>query len=144
MKTRFSSLVNVKKNTMQKSESAFQKANAIFLSAKEALKNSLEELQGITPPQNGQIADFLANRTLLDAQRSLINHNKEWVNFSEAEMQKAKEQLKFDMIEYEKFKYLEYEEQKALIKEAKIKEAKDLDEIALMTYSNKDHKKAAS
>ena len=144
MKTRFSSLVNVKKNTMQKSESAFQKANAIFLSAKEVLKNSLEELQGITPPQNGQIADFLANRTLLDAQRSLIDHNKEWVSFSESEMLKAKEQLKFDMIEYEKFKYLEYEEQKALIKEAKIKEAKDLDEIALMTYSNKDHKKAAS
>ena len=93
MKTRFSSLVNVKKNTMQKSESAFQKANAVFFSAKEALKNSLEQLQDIAPPQNGQIADFLANRTLLDAQRSLINHNKEWVNFSEAEMQKAKEQV---------------------------------------------------
>ncbi len=142
MKTRFSSLVNVKKNTMQKSESAFQKANAVFFSAKEALKNSLEQLQDIAPPQNGQIADFLANRTLLDAQRSLINHNKEWVNFSEAEMQKAKEQLKLDTIEYEKFKYLEYEEQKSLIKKAKIKEAKDLDEIALMTYSNKDKKKA--
>ena len=123
MKTRFSSLVNVKKNTMQKSETAFQKANIAFKNAREALQNSLLELQNINPPQNGQIADFLASRTLLDAQRALINHNEEWVSFCETEMQKAKEQLKLDTIEYEKFKYLEYEEQKNLIKKAKIKEA---------------------
>ena len=144
MKTRFSSLVNVKKNAMQKSESAFQKAHAIFLNATHALERSVAELQTITPPPNGQIADFLANRTLLDAQRALIAHNEEWVAFSEAEMQKAKEQLKRDTMEYEKFKYLEFEEQKALLKAAKIKEAKELDEIALMTFSNKDYKKAVS
>jgi len=144
LKTRFSSLVNVKKNAMQKSESAFQKAHAIFLKAKDALEHSMAELQTITPPPNGQIADFLANRTLLDAQRSLIRHNQEWVAFSKEEMQKAQERLKHDTMEYEKFKYLEFEEQKALLKAAKIKEAKELDEIALMTYSNKDFKKAVS
>ena len=129
---------------MQKSESAFQKAHAVFLNAGHALERSIAELQTIAPPPNGQIADFLANRTLLDAQRALIAHNEEWVAFSEAEMQKAKEQLKRDTMEYEKFKYLEFEEQKALLKAAKIKEAKELDEIALMTFSNKDYKKAVS
>ena len=144
MKTRFSSLVNVKKNTMQQSESAFQKANAVFLNAEDALKTSTKQLQELAPPTDGQISNFLAHRALLDVQRALITHNQEWVAFSQTEMQKAKEQLKFDTIEYEKFKYLEFEEQKKLIKEAKIKEAKDLDEIALMTYVNKNHKKAAS
>ncbi len=143
MKTRFSSLVNVKKNTMQQSESAFQKANAAFLNAEDALKTSTEQLQELASPTDGQISNFLAHRTLLDVQRALITHNQEWVAFSQTEMQKAKEQLKFDTIEYEKFKYLEFEEQKKLIKEAKIKEAKDLDEIALMTYANKNYKKAA-
>jgi len=142
LKTRFSSLVNVKKNAMQKSESALEKANAIFLKANQALEDSIHELQTIAPPSNGQIADFLANRTLLDAQRGLIRHNEEWVAFSKTELQKAQEQLKYATMEYEKFKYLEFEEQKALLKAAKIKEAKELDEIALMTYSNKDFKKA--
>jgi flagellar export protein FliJ len=142
MKTRFSSLVGVKKNTMQKSESAFQKANATFMKASAAVEESLAELYSITSPTAGQISDFLANRTLLEAQRTLITHNKEWVSFSQNEMLIAKQTLQKDTIEYEKFKYLEFEEQKRLIKEAKIKEAKDLDEIALMTYANKDKKKA--
>ncbi|WP_457744981.1 flagellar export protein FliJ [Sulfurimonas sp.] len=142
MKTRFSSLVGVKKNTMQKSESAFQKANATFMKASAAVEESLTELYSITSPTAGQISDFLANRTLLEAQRALIAHNKEWVAFSQNEMLIAKQTLQKDTIEYEKFKYLEFEEQKRLIKEAKIKEAKDLDEIALMTYANKDKKKA--
>ena len=143
MKTRFSSLVNVKKNTMQQSEGAFQKANAAFLKAKDTLKTSIEQLQELVPPTNGQISNFLANRTLLDAQRVLIKHNQERVAFTQTEIQKAKEQFKFDTIEYEKFKYLEFEEEKELIKKAKIKEAKDLDEIALMSYANKNYKKAA-
>jgi len=142
MKTRFSSLVSVKKNTMQKSESAFRKANAAFMKASEAVEESLAQLYTITSPQTGKISDFLANRTLLEAQRTLIRHNKEWVAFTQDEMLVAKKNLQKDMVEYEKFKYLEFEEQKKLIKEAKIKEAKDLDEIALMTYANKDNTKA--
>ncbi|SFV62012.1 hypothetical protein MNB_SM-5-849 [hydrothermal vent metagenome] len=142
MKTRFSSLVNVKKNTMQKSESALQKANAAFLNAQEALATSLQQLQDFTPPTDGQIANFLAHRTLLDAQRAVIAENEERVRVSKDAMQKAKEQLQLDTIEYEKFKYLEFEEQKALLKKLKIKEAKDLDEIALMTFANKTMQKA--
>ena len=126
---------------MQQSESVLQRANALFFNAQNNLKVSIEQLQDLTPPTNGQISNFLANKSLLDAQRNLIKHNQELLSFSKTEMQKAKEQLKLDTIEYEKFKYLEFEEQKKLIKKAKIKEAKDLDEIALMTYANKNYKK---
>ena len=144
MKTRFSSLVNVKKNTMQKSETAFKQQNSIYLSAVEALQTSINQLQEITPLSNGKVAEFLANRTLLQAQRELIRHNEEWVAFSKAQMQKAKEQLKRDTIEYEKYKYLEFEENKKLLDELKRKEMKDLDEIALMMHTNKERKKVAS
>lgn len=141
MKTRFSSLVSVKKNTMQRSETAFGQTNLIYMNATEALQTSIEQLQEIIPPSNGQISDFLANRRLLQAQRELIKHNEEWVAFSESEMQKAKEQLKLDTIEYEKYKYLEYKEQKKILDELKHKETKDLDEVALIMYTNKDSKK---
>jgi len=137
LKTRFSSLVHVKKNIMQKSERLLQQANANRQNAKKALKDSLAYLQDIQAPQQGKIADFLANRALLDSQRAVIRHNEEWLAYTQDEIKKAQEQLKKDMIEYEKYKYLEYEEMQKILKKQKIQEAKDLDEIALMTHVNK-------
>ncbi|WP_457750135.1 flagellar export protein FliJ [Sulfurimonas sp.] len=138
MKTRFSSLVHVKKNVMQKSERVLQKANMNLHNAQKALEESLLYLQEIKPPSHGKITDFLQSRTLLDIQRAVIRHNEEWVVYTKTEVAQAKEQLKKDMIEYEKYKYLEYEELQKALKKIKIQEAKDLDEIALMTYTNKD------
>jgi len=138
LKTRFTSLVHIKKNIVQKSERLLQKAHANLNKAKKALQDSLAYLQEIRPPSHGKIAEFLANRTLFDAQRAIIQHNEEWLQYTKNEVAQAKEQLKKDMIEYEKYKYLEYEEIQKALKEIKIQEAKDLDEIALMTYTNKN------
>jgi len=144
MKTRYSSLVSLKKNTMQKSERVVQNANKTLLNAKEALENSLAELQNISSPDHGFISEFLANRSLLDAQRALIKQNEEWVQYAAQELKDAQEQLKKDMIEFEKFKYLEMQEIEKFIKAKKLQEAKDLDEIALMTFGKKTDKRQAS
>ena len=140
MKTRYSPLVSVKKNIMQKSERVLQSANVNYYNAKEALEISLQELHTIETPQTGNIQEFLSARTLLDAQRSVISHNEEWMHFAHREIEEAKEQLKKDSIEFEKFNYLELEEIKKILKEKKIKESKDLDEVALMTYDIKQKK----
>jgi len=144
MKTRFSSLVSVKKDSMQKSERVVKKANQNLQNAQEALSESLQQLQEIAPPQEGVISDFLANRTLLDAQRTLIKHNEEWVAYARQELFNAQEELKHAMIEYEKFKYLEVEEIKKILDARKLQERKDLDEVALMTYEKKRVDKEAS
>ena len=144
MKTRYSSLVSLKKNTMQKSEQTLQNANKILQNAKEALRESLAQLQDISVPAHGMISQFLATRTLLESQRAIIAHNEAWVEYAQKDVLKAKEQLKLDMIEYEKFKYLELQEIQKFLKAQKIKEAKDLDEIALMTFSKKSPSKKAS
>jgi len=137
MKTRYTSLVSVKKNIMQKSEGTFKSANEILNNALSALKISFNALNDIETPLRGRMPEFLASRMLLDAQRELITHNEEWVEFAKRETESAKEQLKFDTIEYEKFNYLELQEIKEQIKRSKFLEAKELDEIALMTYGNK-------
>ncbi|UCN00089.1 flagellar export protein FliJ [Sulfurimonas sp. SWIR-19] len=137
MKTRFTSLVHVKKNIMQKSERVLQEANTNLQKAKKALEDSLAFLQEISLPSHGKIAEFMAGRALLDAQRAVIQHNQTWLQYAKNEVEQAKEVLKKNMIEYEKYKYLEYEEIQKALKKIKIKEAKDLDEIALMTYTNK-------
>ena len=140
MKTRYTSLVNVKKNIVQKSERTLQLANANLKNAQKALASSFNSLGDITSPQEGQISDLLSSRMLFDAQRNEIKHNEEWVDFAKHEIRKAKEELKYNMIEYEKFTYLEIEEIKRIIKEQQIAEAKELDEIALLTFSNKKNK----
>ena len=137
MKTRFSSLVTLKKSTMDKSERVVQGANADLNSAAVALEISYNTLEGIDSPLQGQMSQMLASRTLLESQRGLIQHNHEWVEFAKNQLHSAKEQLKLDMIEHEKFKYLELEEIKKMIKEIQLQEAKELDEVALMTHARK-------
>ena len=138
MKTRYSSLVTLKKSAMDKSERVVQSTNADLNSATMALQLSYNLLSDIDIPRSGNISKLLASRTLLSSQRDLIEHNHNWVDFAKKQVELAKEQLKLDMIEYEKFKYLEVQEIKKMLKEQKIKEAKELDEIALMTYGQKD------
>jgi len=139
MKTKFSSLVKLKKNKMQESEQGLSKANIALSDAKNALEESYLSLDNIEEPQEGTISSLLATRTLLTSQRNLIMKNKEWINFANSQLLQAKKQLKKDMIEYEKFNYLEVQEIKKIIKKQKEQEAKDLDEVALMTYSKKDN-----
>ena len=141
MKTRYTSLVSVKKNIMQKSEQVLQSANANLNSALMALEMSLDELAELHTPQSGQISDFLSHRSLLDSQRVVIQHNQEWIAFARNEIAQAKEQLKLDTIEFEKFNHLELQEIKEILQKRKIQEAKDLDEIALMTYDKNSPKK---
>ena len=143
MKTRFSSLVTLKKSTMKKSERVVQSANADLNSAVMALEISKNSLNSIDTPESGFMSDFLASRTLLDSGRNLIKHNQKWVKFSKSQVLAAKEQLKFDMVEYEKFKYLDLQEIKKVIKKQKMLEAKELDEVALITHTRKQNIKNA-
>ncbi|WP_294960832.1 flagellar export protein FliJ [Sulfurimonas sp.] len=140
MKTRFSPLVKLKKTTMEKSERVVQKANADLNNASTALEKSYQSINEISSPQNGSMKDFIANRSLLSSGRGMIEHNKEWFGFAQNQLNQAKEKLKLDMMEHEKFKYLELQEVQKEIKKMKLKEAKDLDEVALMTYSHKEKK----
>ena len=137
MKTRFSSLVKLKKDAMQKSEQELQRMNNDLKSAKLALEDSYTQLSTIQQPTNGSMGELLASRMILDTQRHNIAHNKEWINFAQKQSNYAKKVLKKNMIEYEKFKYLELEEIKKALKAQKIQESKELDEIALLTHSRK-------
>jgi len=137
MKTRFSSLVTLKKSAMQKSERVVQSANADLNSALVALEIAQNSLHDISSPQRGMISSLLASRKLLDSGRNLIKHNQEWVAYAKKQVNIAKEELKLSMIEYEKFNYLELEEIKKILHKQKLEESKELDEVALMTHTRK-------
>lgn len=135
MKTRYSSLVSIKKDAMKKSERGLQEANLALNNASQALELSYITLNNMSMPQSGNISDFLASKTLFSAQRDMIKHNQEWVEYAQGQVEVAQEQLKQDTLEYEKFHYLEVVEIKKIVQEQKVKESKELDEIAVMTYN---------
>jgi hypothetical protein len=143
MKTRYSALVSVKKNIMQKSQRALQLANISVHNAQSALVKSKEDLYLIEMPSQGKIANFLSIRTLLDSQRALIKHNEEWLRFAQKELAEANNVLKKSMIEYEKFQYLEFQEIEIKLKKERVLESKRLDEIALIGHFRKDKIKVA-
>ena len=144
MKTKYSSLVGVKKNIMQKSERALLSANSNLNNALLALESSIKSLDEINIPSNGEISKFLSYRALLDTQRAIIKHNEEWCQFAKNEVENMKQTLKMDMIEYEKFNYLELEDIKKTTEIRMKKESKELDEIALITYGKQKDIKEAS
>ena len=138
MKTRFSSIVKYKHSKMKEDEANLQKALARLQNAKAELARSIDDLQKLDAPNKGNMQNFLASRTLRDAQFRLIQKNEEWVAFEEAQVEAAREELKKSMIEYEKFKYLEAEEIKKMQKELALKESKRLDELAMISYNQKE------
>jgi len=135
MKTRYSSLVTIKKDVMKKSERVVQDANLDVLNAKNALSTSYKILESMQIPQEGSMSEFLSYQTLLLSQREEIKHNHEWVQYAQNQLNEVKQQLKMDMIEHEKFKYLEFQEIQKILKEIKIQEAKELDEVAIITHN---------
>ncbi|MDB2562827.1 flagellar export protein FliJ [Sulfurimonas sp.] len=140
MKTRYSSLVTLKKSTVQQSEQALQRANADLNTATIELQLSYDLLETVKPPETGSMAEMNSARGLMELQRDVIRHNQEWIRYAQEQIDLAKVKLKADMIEYEKFHYLELEEIKKKLHEIKVQEAKDLDEVALMTHGRKNKK----
>lgn len=134
MKSKFTPLVKLKKDKLKECEQDFLQANKNKNSAKKSLDQAYIDLENISSPHDGNIANFLQSRTLLSAQRDTINHNKEWLSFAIKQVNEAQDTLKKSSLEYEKFKYLETSQIQQMIKELKIKESKALDEVALMGF----------
>ena len=140
MKTRFTPLVKIKKNAMDKCENELSIANKNVQKAEESLNLAYEELQHTSTPQSGTISLMLQAKSLQEAQRHLIEDKKSWLTFAKEQYMSAKNVLKDASMEYEKFKYLELEEIKKHLKKLAQLEAKDMDEVALMGYMRKKGK----
>jgi flagellar export protein FliJ len=137
MKTRYTPLLKLKKNELDRCERELQKANQAVLSATSSLQEAYLLLETLQLPQKGTIKEMLSANSFITTQREIVEDKKNWVSFAKHQAESAVLKLKLSNIEYEKFKYLDYEEIKKLVKLRKKQESKDLDEIALMTYNKK-------
>ena len=138
MKTRYTPLLKVKKSELDKCERELQRANQTLHDAKSSLQEAYSLLATLELPQSGTIQEMLSTRVFVSTQREIVEEKKKWLAFASEQVLFAVEKLKLSNIEYEKFKYLDVQEMKKIVKLRTLKEVKDLDEVALMTYNKKE------
>lgn len=140
MKTKFSTVVKVKKQVVEKIERDIQKINSSILKVKHQIKELQNILFSLTPPQNGNFSLFSQIKTQQNMLRSEIEKLNSQILFLENRKNELMNELKKANIEYEKMKYLETEEIKKMLKKSKLKEVKEMDEIGILLRKNDESK----
>lgn len=118
-------------------EKAVQSCHQTIRQVKESIENAYEQLRSIKAPEKGDFSLFRQMQLLKHRAQDEIGFNKHNLALAENGLIKAMQQLKTANIEHEKFKYLETNEIEKVLKAQKLKENKELDEIALMGFNKR-------
>ncbi len=137
MKTRFSPLVRIKKDTLDKCERELLQANENRKNAELALDEAYLQLKKISSTTHGKISDMIQERTILQIQRNIIQEKRSWLEYAVKQVEQLKELLNKSAIEYEKYKYLETKEIEMIMKKRSLQEMKLMNESALHSYMYK-------
>jgi len=133
-KTKFDSLVKLKKLKVDEKEREITKINNQIAKAYEELKKIQEEINNFEYPKEGNFSLITQFKLMQNALFNQLKEKQNQINFLENQKNILTQQLKELNLEYEKMKYLQGEEIKKYLQKLKQKEAKELDEIALMLY----------
>jgi len=119
MKTKFSSLLRVKKLESEKLQNQIIKLQNKKKSLEDELGTLKDELKNIIPPKNGTI--IVLNKTFLQSsmQQENIELKKQNILFLEEQIKLTEQKYKEAMLEYEKIKHLHEIEVKKKIDEIK-------------------------
>jgi len=120
-------------------EKSVQSCHQTIKTIKEKIEASYNELRSMQIPKDGDFSLFRQVQLLKQRVQDEIGFNKHNLAMAENALLKAMQQLKTANIEHEKFKYLETNEIEKVLKAQKLKEAKDLDEIALIAFNRNNN-----
>jgi flagellar biosynthesis chaperone FliJ len=137
LKNQYTPLVKIKKDRLEMMERSVQTCHQTIRTINEKIEDAYYELRNLEIPQGGDFSLFRQMQLLKHRVQDEIQFNKHNLLMAENALKKAMQQLKTASIEYEKFKYLETNEIEKVLKEQKRKEAKALDEVALMTFAQR-------
>ena len=132
MKTKYSQIVKIKKNEVEKIERNIQKINASIEELNQKIASLKENLSSFSLPQSGNFSIFQELATLKKALNDEIQRFENQLLVLKGRKQELLEELKKANIEYEKMNYLHTQEIKKMLKEKHIKESQLMDEIAIM------------
>lgn len=134
MKNKYSSILKVKKQGLDKAEQNLSQAKQRQLQNKLAFQNASLEYANFALPQNGNTQILKQNLEMLKIAKNVKERAKEKLELSQKEVLHYQTLYKRASLDYEKIKYLQSEEFKAMQKRLKKEEEKFLDEIAISRH----------
>jgi flagellar export protein FliJ len=137
MKTKFSQLVKVKKRKVDEIESELLDIQNQKRRVESEIESILQEIRELKTPQNGDFAKLNLSYSYLSNFSNQKKSKEEELIKIDNQIEVIKELYKEANIEYEKIKYLDEQEIKKQLEELKIKENKDMDEIANLLHAKK-------
>ncbi len=135
-KTRFTQLAKLNKQKADKIELDIAKVLSGIKFIEKKMKSTLRDIADIEKPKSGKFSDMnVATETFnkLLAYKNELKFRSDSLKEELCELQNIHKKA---MLEYEKIKYLEEKELEKIFKMIKAKEQKELDEAAVMLYSN--------
>jgi len=134
IKTKFDSLVKLKKLKVDEKERELIKLNNQISQAYEEMLKIQNEIDSFEYPKEGNFSLITQFKIMQNALFNQLKEKQEYIIFLENQKEILSNQLKELNLEYEKMKYLQGQEIKKYLEKLKHKEAKEMDDIALMLY----------
>ena len=137
MKTKFTSILKVRKLEVDKVENQLQKLKNQLKQVQISLEELKKELKNLTPPKNGNISQLKQSFMINQSQYEAIKLKEQNILFLEEQIKLTEQNYKKVMLEYEKIAHLNKEEQKKQFILIKKQQEKELDEIGTLLFSRK-------
>jgi len=134
IKTKFDSLVKLAKLKVDEKEREISKYNNAIELQVQDLEKLKEEYSNLEYPKEGNFSLITQFKIMQHNFYNQIKLKENEINMLKSHRDNLVNELKNLNLEYEKMKYLQGNEIKKYLNKLKEKEAKDLDEIALMLF----------
>ncbi len=137
MKTKFDSIVKIKKQQTETIERDIQKINRAILDISKKIDSMRDSLLKFSLPKSGNFSKIIQAKEMQNIIKQEIKNYEVQINTLQNRKKELLEELKKANIEYEKMKYLQGEELKKEIKKMRLKESREMDEIAILLENGK-------
>ena len=137
MKTKFTSILKVRKLEVEKIENEIAKLQNQRKLVLQQIRKLEQDLAEIQTPQNGSIGDLKLSYYKTSILKENIELKKQNINFLDDQIKITQELLKKSTLEYEKIKHLHEVEEKNILGKLKRLEEKNMNEIASQLFYRK-------
>jgi len=137
MKTKFTSIVKFKKQSVDNIEIELTNINAQINQTINDIEIVNQNLAELSPPRSGSFAELKSYQELFTAHIFSIDELKSKLESQNMKKNQIKLKLKEAYLEYEKIKHLDDLEKNRILAEIKRKEEEELNEISVMLFNNK-------
>ncbi len=137
MTTKFSALVQIRKNAVKNAEQKLIGVNQRIAVAQMDLASAQQQLAEIVIPQKGNYNDLLYFQQIKESYLNEVDRIVEFIASLRLERKVIQEEMRLLNIEFEKANYLDSLEKTKMLKERQYRESAQLDEVSILLHNTR-------